>query len=592
MWAFALPPGARGFAPPPRLLRISARPVPRLGRQRVRAAASGAPPAPDPNGDAPPPGLGGGGEWLAEVDALRAALRCTELEEYAEQRKAGLTAPAGVGVGADWEFSDVWALSVLARRAFELRNQYSRVGISLEKNFARFLPVNPEAGEAVAAASLEALSSAKARAVYFATGLPAIAETSEMMIDAPESGSRINKTLQQGYRTRDVLEEGDAMIERVRPISDENRRTSFLSAVAYFDGESEILTHGRADVAIVFANARRNSIAVSTALDNLYMQLTRRLGLKLVPPRGAGFDGNDGDGVDKGPKLVGATMLRERIMREGEMLDGGILKVSSFLNHMVDTELMEACGIELAQRMRKLAPTKVLTVESTGLIIGLPTARHLNVPLVFARKTRPIAISDSFQTTYRSATKGTSNDLIVSCDYLDAGDRVVIIDDFLAGGSTAEALFKLVNMANAKIVGVGVAIEKMSDGGRSFLSGYNVPVESLAKVLPGSDAGRIDVMEEEPWESPSAARDEQVEIASSRIRTARETAARRMKRQADQSLGRESEAEGVSVGEDDGEMMDDGDDDDDDDSDEGLIYDIEDEDDFDAIQDDMERDPR
>lgn len=452
-------------------------------------------------------------------------------------------------------------------------------------NFPDFVPVSAEAADLISSARIEAVAAAKARAVYFATGLPAIAEEHEMIIEAPESGSRVNKTLQTGYRTRNVEAEGDSMIERVAPISDENRRVVFLSAVVYFDGESEILTRGRVDVAIVFGKARRCSIAVSAALDNLYMELTRRLGLKLVPPKGEGRE----EVEDKGMKLVGATLLRERIMREGEMLDGGIVKVSSFLNHMVDTELMEACGIELAQRLRKLAPTKVLTVESTGLIIGLPTARHLNVPLVFARKSRPIAISDSFQTTYRSATKGTSSDLIVSCDYLSAGDRVIIIDDFLAGGSTAEALFKLVNMARAKIVGVGVAIEKMSDGGRSFLSGYNVPVESLAKVLPGNDAGRVDVMEEDPWQPPEAARNEEAEYAAAKIRTARETAARRLQR-LDSNSGLQGDGDVSEGGEDGaGEYEYDEDDEEDDD-----VYhiDLGDEDSFDQLQDDMLRDTR
>lgn len=189
-------------------------------------------------------------------------------------------------------------------------------------------------------------------------------------------------------------------------------------------------------------------------------------------------------------------------MREGTLLRDGILKVSAFINHMVDVDLMEECGVELAERLRDTMPNKVLTVESTGLIPALPVAKTLGIPLLFGRKSRPITISDSFQTTYRSATKGTVNEIVVSCEYLHPGDRVVIIDDFLAGGSTAEALFKLASMAHAKVVGVGVLIEKMSSGGRAFLSGYDVPVESLAKVDivgPKDEPPRLVVHEEEPW---------------------------------------------------------------------------------------------
>jgi hypothetical protein len=118
---------------------------------------------------------------------------------------------------------------------------------------------------------------------------------------------------------------------------------------------------------------------------------------------------------------------------------------------------------------------------------------------------------------------------VVSCEYLTSGDRVVIIDDFLAGGSTAEALFKLAKMAHAKVVGVGVLIEKITDGGRAFLSGYDVPVESLAKVLPSSDTGRVEVVDEEPWVSPDELVVENVEVTSGRLRAARQTAARRVR---------------------------------------------------------------
>lgn len=427
----------------------------------------------------------------------RELVAAPSLGEYAEQRAAGLISP--FIPRRDDEWTDAWALAVAPRKAQELKNQYSRVGILIERNFPDFGPA-PSAEEQYSMASIEDISRAKARVVYEATGLPSIAETHDLAIDPPESGSKMNKTLQQGYYTRNVEVDGDIMIDRVRPISDENRATRFYSCVAYFDGEMEIVTHGSATVAITFSAARYATIAIACAFDELYKILSRRLGLTLCSPGPSSMHHSENDDGSK-KKLAGATMLRERLMREGKMLKDGIIKVSSFLNHMVDVDLMEECGLELAERLRATMPNKVLTVESTGLIPGLPTARKLGIPLVFARKSRPITISDSYQTTYRSATKGVTAELVVSCEYLQAGDRVLIIDDFLAGGSTAEALFKLANMAHAKVVGVGVLIEKMSSGGRAFLSGYDVPVESLAKIA--DDAGspeRIAIVEEEPWE--------------------------------------------------------------------------------------------
>lgn len=402
---------------------------------------------------------------------------------------------------------DCWALSVGEQKGFEMKNQYSSVGILIENNFFDFTPAEG-CQEAYENATLQEISLVKAKAVYEATGLPCISETSDMSIDPPESGSRINKSLQQGYYTRNVEEEADGMIDRVRPISDENRLVHFNSAAVYYDGEHEITTFKTVHVAMVFATASKSIIAIAGALDEMFIELSKTFGLNMGSPRpGSPYDELQKRGSTE-KVLIGAILLRDRILREGKVLGDGIIKVSSFVNHKVDTDLMALCGEELAERLRSTMPNKVLTVESTGLVAAFPTAKRLGIPLVFARKSRPITVSDSYQTTYRSATKGTTNDLIVSCEYLDPGDRVVIIDDFLAGGSTAEALFRLAKMAHAKVVGVGVLIEKLSDGGRTFLSGYDVPVESLAKVAVEKGTSRIIVQEEDPWVSPYSKMDD------------------------------------------------------------------------------------
>jgi len=186
------------------------------------------------------------------------------------------------------------------------------------------------------------------------------------------------------------------------------------------------------------------------------------------------------------------------LLREATVLDASILKVSSFLNHMVDVELMEACGDELAERLEDTQPTKVLTVEATGLLPAIFVGKALSLPVVFARKSRQIGISDSFQTSYKSTTSSKQQDLYVSTEYLTPGDRVLIIDDFLAGGTTADALMRLCRMAGATVVGGGFLIEKVNDAGRAFVSGYQIPLESLA-VVEIVD-GRITIIEEDVGE--------------------------------------------------------------------------------------------
>jgi len=233
------------------------------------------------------------------------------------------------------------------------------------------------------------------------------------------------------------------------------------------------------------AETRHATIATSTALDDLFIKVAAAKDLKFVGTD-AFEDFYELQQLKTGGKVQrntgGSSLLKEKIMREAEVLDASILKVSSFINHMVDVELMEACGEELAERLEETQPTKVLTVEATGLLPGMFVAKALQLPVVFARKSRQIGVSDSYQTSFKSSTRSTAQDLYVSTEYLNPGDRVVIIDDFLAGGTTADALIRLCRMAGASVVGGGFLIEKINDAGRAFLSGYQVPLESLAVV--------------------------------------------------------------------------------------------------------------
>lgn len=175
--------------------------------------------------------------------------------------------------------------------------------------------------------------------------------------------------------------------------------------------------------------------------------------------------------------------LKERISREGKNLGNGILKVDSFVNHQVDPMLMNACGREFARRFANVGATKVLTAEISGIAPALTTALHLSLPVVYARKTKPITMPDAvFLTLAPSHTKGVMTELIVSPEYLAGGERVLIIDDFLASGATIMGLVRLAQTAGATIVGIGALIEKTFEDGRQMLKPLGVPIESLAVI--------------------------------------------------------------------------------------------------------------
>lgn len=183
--------------------------------------------------------------------------------------------------------------------------------------------------------------------------------------------------------------------------------------------------------------------------------------------------------------------LKARILKEGQNLGGGILKVDGFINHQVDPALMDACGRELARRFAQVQATKVLTAEISGIAPALTTAAHLGIPVVYARKTKPITMPDQvFLTLTPSHTKGRTVELIVSPEYLGPGERVLIIDDFLATGQTIMGLVRLARAAGAEIVGIGALIEKRFEGGRDLLAPLGVPIEALAVITDMSD-GRI-----------------------------------------------------------------------------------------------------
>ena len=185
---------------------------------------------------------------------------------------------------------------------------------------------------------------------------------------------------------------------------------------------------------------------------------------------------------------VDVDELKERILRDGKNLGGGILKVDSFVNHQVDPLLMNACGKEFARRFASVGATKVLTAEISGIAPALTTAIHLGLPVVYARKHKPITMPDQvYLTLAPSHTKGRMVELIVSPEYLANGEKVLIIDDFLASGQTILGLARLAEASGSRIVGIGALIEKIFEGGREALKVLNVPIESLACITSMDD---------------------------------------------------------------------------------------------------------
>ncbi len=196
--------------------------------------------------------------------------------------------------------------------------------------------------------------------------------------------------------------------------------------------------------------------------------------------------------------------LIERIRNEGRNLGRGILKVDGFINHQLDPSLTMEMGREFARRFAEagvIGITKIITAEVSGIAPALTTGIVLGVPVIYARKTRPITMTSGvYKSEAPSHTKGGIVELIVSPEYLKPADRVVLIDDFLASGKTIAALAALIGQCNATLCGIGCLVEKSFEGGRSLLAPLNVPIVTLA-IIDNMDGERIVVRDVESTQS-------------------------------------------------------------------------------------------
>lgn len=191
-------------------------------------------------------------------------------------------------------------------------------------------------------------------------------------------------------------------------------------------------------------------------------------------------------------------LLEERIRKDGVVKEGNVLKVDSFLNHQIDIDLYHEMGKEFRRLFPSHQITKIVTIEASGIGIACIAAQYFHVPVVFAKKSQSLNLDgDVYTTKIESFTHKRVYDVIISKKYLNADDRVLIIDDFLANGCAVAGLIDLVKSAGAKIEGVGIAVEKGFQDGGKLLRGKGVRVESLA-IVESMDAatGKITFREQ------------------------------------------------------------------------------------------------
>ncbi len=176
-------------------------------------------------------------------------------------------------------------------------------------------------------------------------------------------------------------------------------------------------------------------------------------------------------------------LLEDRIRADGKVRDGDVLKVDSFLNHQMDVALFQEIGKEFRRRFAGEEINKILTIEASGIGIACVTAEQFHVPVVFAKKTQTKNIAgDVYTVKVESFTHGRVYDVIVSKEFLGKGDRVLLIDDFLANGKALEGLSALVEMSGATLVGAGIVIEKGFQPGGDLIRSQGIHLESLAII--------------------------------------------------------------------------------------------------------------
>ena len=177
------------------------------------------------------------------------------------------------------------------------------------------------------------------------------------------------------------------------------------------------------------------------------------------------------------------NFLEERILKDGVLREGNVVKVDSFLNHQMDVSLIDHLGKEFFERFKDKGVNRILTIESSGIAIAYASARYFNVPMVFAKKSKSINIdNDVFVSQVVSFTHKCTNNVVVSKSFIKPGDKVLVIDDFLANGCALQGLISIVEEAGAQVVGIGIAIEKGFQKGGAEIRAKGYDLQSVAII--------------------------------------------------------------------------------------------------------------
>lgn len=190
-------------------------------------------------------------------------------------------------------------------------------------------------------------------------------------------------------------------------------------------------------------------------------------------------------------------VLRDRILQEGQCLEGGILKVDRFVNHQMDPYLMKQVAIEFIRRFSDVKVNKILTIEASGIAPAVMLGYLMELPVVYVKKKVPSTMSEFYQSEVRSFTKMRSYDVVINKSYLTADDHVLFIDDFLAFGNAGKGIIDLCRQAGTTIEGMGFIIEKEFQHGRELLQSEGIRrIESLA-IIESLDNCQIKIKEDE-----------------------------------------------------------------------------------------------
>ena len=190
------------------------------------------------------------------------------------------------------------------------------------------------------------------------------------------------------------------------------------------------------------------------------------------------------------------NFLEERILKDGQVRPGNVVKVDSFLNHQLDVGLLDEVGKAFYEKFKDAGITKIVTVEASGIAIAVPTARYFGVPVLFAKKAKSKNLDgDLYTAKVMSFTYGQEYTVTLSKKYLNSSDTVLLVDDFLAVGKALQGLISICDQAGAKVGGIGIAIEKSFQEGRKLLREAGYPLYSLARIA-SIDDGKISFVQE------------------------------------------------------------------------------------------------